>query len=262
MQKLSKFDLLVFDIDGVLLDVTHSFPLVINKVIKQTLDKFCLTCSELPYGEQEEKFLKLHGGFNDDWDIALFLANIALKKKQTNYICQFYNPTLEEIKEASADHYFPTEKWITDKFGTIINRDNLRAMCDELYSNRENGAYKTEKNLIKISWKEIPLPVAIYTGRYGIEYEHALECLGWEDFPRSHAITIDDEVSKPSPKGLEILANRFGSKHLAFFGDTGSDKQCLDSYGRGEFFAIGNLLKDYPNHFDNIQDALKKALEL
>ena len=257
---MQKFGLLVFDIDGVLLDVTNSFPLVINMVVKKTLKNFSLACSDLPYSAREENFLKLHGGFNDDWDIALFLCNMALRKKQQEIRCNFYNPTLEEIKDAVTDHFFPTEQWLEYKFGMTINRDVFRAMCDDLYCNRENGAYKTEKNLIKISWKSIPLPVAIYTGRYGTEYERALEILGWEDFPRDHAITADGEVTKPNPKGLEILANRFDAKYLAFFGDTGSDRQCLESYGKGEFFAIGKLLKDCPNHFDNVGDALKSAI--
>lgn len=262
MQSKQGFDLLVFDIDGVLLDVSSSFPMVINTAVKKTLATFDLACSELSYGAEEEIFLKLHGGFNDDWDLALFLCYLAIKKAQLNISSKFYNPTLDEIKEEVRNHYFPTEKWIEDKFGTIINRRDFRAMCDELYCNREDGAYKTEKNLIEISWHDIPLPVAIYTGRYGTEYKRALEVLNWEDFPREHTITADDEVTKPNPKGLEILANRFGARHLAFFGDTGSDKQCLDSYGKGEFFAIGNLLRDCPNHFDNIRDALKKVLEL
>ena len=260
MMNSCPYDLLVFDIDGVLLDVRESFPQVINRAVARTLTERRVPHSRLPYGAEEEKFLKLHGGFNDDWDIALFLCNLAIKKQGITPNLPCYIPTLEEIKQEAKSHYFPTEAWLAENFNSCIDRGEFRSMCDWLYCNREDGAYKTEKNLVGMTVGDFPVPVAIYTGRYGEEYELALETLGWQGLPRDHAVTADDGVSKPNPRGLEILANRFCSKRLAFFGDTGSDRQCMESFGKGDFFAIGNLLKSCPNHFDNIRDALKVAL--
>ena len=73
-----KADALIFDIDGVLLDVTRSFPEVIRQAVFGGWEKFCGGISDTPgYNAGHERVLKRHGAFNDDYDIAWTLLSMA-----------------------------------------------------------------------------------------------------------------------------------------------------------------------------------------
>ena len=66
-----KADALIFDIDGVLLDVTKSFPEVIRLCIVNGWEKFCGGAADCAgYGPEHEWVMKRHGSFNDDYDLA------------------------------------------------------------------------------------------------------------------------------------------------------------------------------------------------
>ena len=71
-------DCLIFDVDGVLLDVSRSFPEVIRLCVFEGWEKFCGGVSDSGgYTAEYERLLKRHGGFNDDYDIAWVLLSIS-----------------------------------------------------------------------------------------------------------------------------------------------------------------------------------------
>lgn len=78
MERKFKADTLIFDIDGVLLDVTGSFPEVIRQAVSTGWERFCGGASDVPgYNAGHERVLKRHGAFNDDYDIAWTLLSMA-----------------------------------------------------------------------------------------------------------------------------------------------------------------------------------------
>ena len=124
------------------------------------------------------------------------------------------------------------------------------------------GLNMLETPLVNTNWKDMPLPVGIYSGRNTVEWGLAKEKLGWNDFPQDRAILYDSGVRKPSPRGIEILAERIGFSSPLFFGDTGSDLQALRAFkGNGSFVAIGDQLpeeKGYPS----VQAALEDIFSI
>ncbi len=148
--------------------------------------------------------------------------------------------------------------WLRAHFPETFPRDEVRAICEDFYfgSDERPGTSAQETPLIDIDWKDLPLPAYIYTGRDLREWRAARRVIGWPDFPDDRVVHRDTGMMKPSPAGLQYICSRFGHHAPIFFGDTMSDKQASDAFGRGTFCAIGPLLAGEPYHFDSVRDAI------
>ena len=234
---------LIFDVDGVLVDTSRSFPNVVFTAI-QWWSKYKLNlqvdCS--PFGKEHYRVTKNHPSFNDDYDIAwTFLAFLASKK----------------IKRLSESRISPLE------WGNILssckrgNPNTFQHINGRLPQNvRIKGLWHLETPNITTHWNNFSIPVGIYTGRSRSELQLALEILGWHDLPKGHYITSDMGISKPSPEGFYVLSQTLKFENVYYFGDTQSDLEAFKAYGRGKFFAIGNYLANHPNHFHDLKEAL------
>lgn len=258
---LSSVDLLVFDIDGVLLDTSKSFPEVIRLAVIEGFERFCGGISDFPCPIDEHfRIFKREGHFNDDYNISWTLACMAAAKGSSLLSECFPKP--EEVEEALKSFKEPLREWVTQTFTNKIPYAEYRELCSELYRGRggKKGLYTLEIPMLHVNWKHLPLPVAIYTGRDDTETEMALRTLGWRDFPREFIISSSTGIDKPSPEGLELLCKRTGSDFPCYFGDTASDMKAQEAYGRGMFIAIGDLLPEADNSFANVADAVRFVL--
>ncbi len=250
-----KADALIFDIDGVLLDVTKSFPEVIRLGIVNGWEEFCGGESDCAgYGPGHEWVMKRHGSFNDDYDIAWTLLSMAAasgEKKLSRAL-----PAPERLAEELQDFRAPLADWVRAKYGGLVRREESRAMCARLYGDEEKGLYRLEVPTLSRRWDELGLPVAIYSGRNAFEWELAKKSLGWEDFPDDRIIHYDHGIEKPSPEGLEILCGRLGASSPVFFGDTASDMKAQAAFGRGRFAAVGRLLPEAEYKFETTEEAV------
>ncbi|MDO5116250.1 MAG: HAD family hydrolase [Synergistaceae bacterium] len=248
-------DALIFDIDGVLLDVSCSFPEVIRLAVKGGWQKFCGGESDGGgYCAGHEWALKRHGGFNDDYDIAWTLLSMAAasgEKKLSDAL-----PTPERLEEELKSFFRPLPQWVRGRYGDRVPRAEARALCAGLYGCKGYGLHLLERPMLKRHWRELGLPVAVYSGRNALEWELAKESLGWEDFPDELIIHSDHGIEKPSPKGLEILCERLGVSSPVFFGDTASDMQAQQAFGVGRFAAVGGLLPEARLRFDTTELAV------
>ena len=255
MKENFKADALIFDIDGVLLDVTRSFPEVIREAVERGWTRFCggqLDCAG--YGPELEWVMKRHGGFNDDFDLAWTLLSIAAssgEKKLSRAL-----PSPERLALELRDFREPLVDWVHEKYGSLVPRGETRAMCAKLYGDPETGLYRLEEPMLARRWDKLGLPVAIYSGRNSYEWQLAKKRLGWEDFPDELIIESDSGILKPSPVGLEILCERLGSSSPVFFGDTGSDMMAQAAFGRGLFAAVGRLLPEAEHKFETTEEAV------
>jgi phosphoglycolate phosphatase-like HAD superfamily hydrolase len=152
-------------------------------------------------------------------------------------------------------------------FGEVYfgEKDYAKYCGNAVYGVGWEGFLTMEKPGTVRNWKDLGLPVGIYTGRSCEEMVLALKQLNWTDFPREMLIASDDKISKPSPLGLSILCERAGTRFPFFFGDTTSDKEAWRAFNRGIFIAIGPILKDESRregvpHFDTLEKALEELL--
>ena len=252
---------MIFDVDGVLLDVSRSFPEVIRRSIRDGFVSFCggETDSE-GYTPEHEKILKLHGAFNDDYDLAWSLLSMAAADGSKRLSQAFPPPKklAEELKTFSSS----VEEWTLARYGALIPRKEFRKYCDDLYLGTKDskGLHLLETPQIHAKWNELPLPVGLYTGRDRKELACAYESLGWQPLPEENVIHRETGICKPSPKGLEILCERFGAENPLYFGDTVSDLMAFNAFGKGAFAAIGGLLTETANSFADCDEALEKLL--
>lgn len=265
-------DLVVFDVDGVLVDSSRSYPEVIARCIHWAWSG---VLGRIPDGEgfTEEHFRasKTHPAFNDDYDIAWALINCGARSPST--LLSKALPTAEEWLALMAGcPENSMEEWTRDSFGEKVTREVVRRVCEEmyfggdqweamgmelLYTTRRRGLWEEDIPLASFHWKDLPTPAAIYTGRPLSELALALKVLGWEDFPLHLAVTPDDGILKPSPEGLEILCNRTDRACPLFLGDAESDRRSALAFGRGAFGAIGDFLDDEVNCYETPREALE-----
>jgi len=267
---------LIFDVDNVLIDTDRSFPWVIRTSI-QWLWKFYLKrdADRIAFTWDHFRTMKRFPQFNDDYDIAWCLVNIAAARKSASLEESF--PQVDELDDILKKFRGnDLVDWIQRSYGVTVPRELTRKVCSELYYGGEefkritgeevslvkcSGFWRYEQPNISKDWKSFDMPVGIYTGRYKNELDLALRLLKWEDFPRENAITGDSGITKPSPEGLSILCSKLGGGKPVYFGDTESDRKTLENLGEGIFIAIGDVLLHHRNRFPNLKSAIS-ALDL
>ena len=81
---LDKVDSIVFDCDGVLIDITESYDLAISKTTKYVLENFAKINDSIDIDFEIIDEFKSTGGFNDEVDLtyAAILSIVAAKKNK------------------------------------------------------------------------------------------------------------------------------------------------------------------------------------
>ena len=253
-------DCLIFDIDGVLLDTHLSFPALIGRAVEEGWLRSGGEVDCPGYSDEFQWVFKRHGSFNDDYDIAWCLLSTAISsgaKKLSEAL-----PSSESLERSIADCGEDCVVWALKKFGTAVNRDDVRSLCAAIYYGDEKtpGLYLKERVMLPVHWSQLPLPVGIYTGRDSREWELAKKLLKWQDFPDDRIVHSGSGIRKPSPEGFEILCSRMGCERPLFFGDTASDEKARAAFGSGFFVAIGELLPESELHFDDPVAALESLI--
>ncbi len=269
------YDALIFDMDGVLIDTTFSYPMVIRVAIQWCWRRLLgrnIDCTAFSY--DHFYISKTHPALNDDYDIAWALLTIAASKNSKSLKKSF--PATEQWKEILGGiQGDDIASWIYANFKRSVPRDIVRQLCEEIYFGRDEyiaikgkspiyyngkGLWRREKPLIGKHWRELHLPVCIFTGRPWMECLLGLRLLGWEDMPRERIFTLDDGMPKPSPEGLIVLSTKVNASNPIIFGDTKSDLEAARRFGKGKFVHIGiNKLPDESTtSFRDVKSALRE----
>jgi len=274
-------DLLIFDVDGVLIDTCGSYMLA-------TAETICWCWQNLLGGSVDRdgytmeyfNITKTHPAFNDDVAIAWAMLHSMRRTGRKSMKEAF--PSLETWKKELGTFAAGTAvEELARKDAQTPSLDEVRSVLEEIYFGTEiyaefkgkargmekEGLWKVEKPGVLGHWKELGLPVGIYTGRTRDEMVLGYKILNWLDFPDNMLICSNDGILKPSPEGLAVLCERSGAKHPAFFGDTASDRVTWGTFGKGEFIAIGPILEAESRnegflHFDTLEEALSFLLPL
>ena len=256
LDKISQVDTLVFDIDGVLIDVQDSF----KKAVCQTVQFYFKEIlrfqgSQNLINPEEVKYFKMAGGLNNDWDLSSAVVLFYLMKAEENNL-----NNIDELRSNKPDiKTFTTrilppggglgkvvdlveKNWnIKDKIFNQWDKELITKIFKEIYAGEEycfniygfnpsliksESLIKKEKIIIDKKKKDFlqNYSIGILTGRTKREARIVLERLGWEDtIFEGRIITADDGVEKPHPQGLIKLSASLKTKLGIYVGDIWDD---------------------------------------
>ena len=242
IKKLQTLGIILFDIDGVIRDVTNSYRLSVQK----TVLKFC-NWEPNTYDIDE---LKNEGIWNNDWDLTLELIKRFINKNNLSLNPPSRNNVINNFEKL----YFgcnPSENY-TNWSGFINNEKLLvdKNFFDFLSLNKIKWGF--------VSGAELPSAKFILENRLNIK-----------DPP---LIAMNDAPDKPNPEGFLKLANKllvedfgYNCPPIAYVGDTIADIQTIINakvlYPYQKFISIG-VIPPHLKTAENIQKQFKYGTKL
>lgn len=250
IKKMTTNDLLVFDVDGVLLDTSQSFPLAIQRALEHFAQLKNIENFKAPPLSELQKFKQI-SGFNNDWDLAegaliyaiqrsafavsvdllTFLMLVerkggglvgidrwmqSIEGERTKMIRQNYNASL--IRQLTQEHYAGT-KYCKKLYGFEPEYVSTEGTV-------ENETVLIDPDLVKV----IPMHIGIYTGRNRTELEVALDQIDLRSIEKENRNFDDGVAIKPNPEPLHNLARDVGAERILFVGDARDDWQTVRNF--------------------------------
>ncbi|HSA97734.1 MAG TPA: HAD family hydrolase [Candidatus Nitrosotenuis sp.] len=246
-------DCVIFDCDGVLVDVSKSYDLAIRKTTQYVLKKFAGIRS-IPITAKIICSFKSTGGFNDEVDVtyASIVSLVAAKKLGTNGTKFIYRV----IKNADSTGIKSVEKFLNT---LDVDLSDIRKKLDypgnratnplyeifdqifygpELYKKlfkkksqfTEKGLINNDKviltkKLLSTFEKKFGKNLAIVSGRGKESVHYSLKGLLGR-FNLKSSVFLEDEpreMAKPNPKSLLFSISRLNAKHSLYVGDSMED---------------------------------------
>jgi HAD superfamily hydrolase (TIGR01548 family) len=142
-------DILIFDMDGVLIDVSKSY----RKAIQQTIKIYLETClgferkREGWVTNEEISLLKSVGGFNSDWDVTSGLLLYLLSVSGIHPLSR--QKQLSSIQEVVT--YLKTKSSVVLRKTLTLNRKHLLAFLEKVKS--AGGGLKGIRRILGSSWE-------------------------------------------------------------------------------------------------------------
>ena len=246
-------DGLIFDCDGVLIDITKSYDLTIKQTTKFVLENFANISDSIEIDSKIIDGFKSTGGFNDEVDLtyASIISLVAAKKLQRNQT----NFIFEVIKNCDSSGIISAEKYIEEltEINEIknqleypgIHHDNpLYRIFDQLFYGPElyeklfhrtskfsgpplidnDVVIVTEKLLSKLKTK-YDSKISIVTGRGKESVKYSLKKL-IENFDLENSSFLEDEsreLAKPNPSSLIKAISGMKATNCIYIGDSMED---------------------------------------
>jgi phosphoglycolate phosphatase-like HAD superfamily hydrolase len=253
LNDLSSIDGIVFDCDGVLIDITKSYDLTIDKTVKYVLENFSQISNCIEIDSKIIDGFKSSGGFNDEVDLAyaailsLVAAN-KLNKSQHDFIFNvIYNADSSGI--LSVEKYLESLVDISDiknklSYPGTHNDNPLYKIFDqifygpELYSKLfkhksqfsedgliDNDVVILNQQLIQKLESKFGKNIAIVSGRGLESIRYSLESL-LDEFDLKNSAFLEDEpreLAKPNPESLVRSIKGMNCNHCIYVGDSMED---------------------------------------
>ena len=252
--KSDEFDSIIFDCDGVLIDVTKSYDTTINRTISYVLKEIADITVDMPLTNELLLKFKSTGGFNDEIDItyAGVLCFITAKKLNRDptelvldvinnaddsgitYIENFLNKIDADISDVKMRLGYPS----TNKNDLIHSTFDQLFFGPELYSKifqreskfTEKGFIENDQvivnfELIQALKKKFNDKIAIVTGRGFNAINSSLKEI-LNQFNVENSVFLEDEsrdLAKPNPQSLIRAMKGLNSKNCLYVGDSMED---------------------------------------
>tara|TARA_S200000501_G_scaffold54907_1_gene44970 strand:+ start:28827 stop:29621 length:795 start_codon:yes stop_codon:yes gene_type:complete len=259
-----KYDALIFDIDGVLIDTSKSFNSAVIKAIS------IFTGTNI-FSTKELRSLRSIGGFNNDWYAAIagaawvtFAGHLTFSEYLQ--LCKRSKKGIDGVRKQ-----FPKIKESFEQRITQIVQEAYggKTACEKLYGFKPSilsvpGFWKSEVSMIDLDFMEkYKQIIGICTGRNHAETELAFSILGWSIDLSYVALSDYPELDKPNPYKLTKVINNLNSDYPIYFGDTMDDLELVKEYriktGKNiDFCLVGSSLE--LDGYDYKTDSLMKFL--
>lgn len=258
----SAIDAVIFDMDGVLLDITQSIrrvnclavPFYLREVLHWPVGDDLLTSADI-------ELFKHAGGFNDDWDLtyALVLHYLLKDHEQPDASAETLNvlqPTLARYAARIRERggwLRAAEELCFEKLGrddrlaveTHYRKPVIRQCFEELLAGEHcerlygrpatlyhgRGYINDDRVLLDLSKVPTAKKLGVQTGRTLAEAEIGMEFTRLDTLiPPAHVITKRDGFHKPEPGGLALLQSRLGFTTALYIGDALDDLRTVQAY--------------------------------
>jgi len=252
--KVDEFDSIIFDCDGVLIDVTKSYDVTINKTISYVLKEIADITVDIPLTNEILLKFKSTGGFNDEIDITYsgILCLIAAKKLNKNpteliidvldnaddsgitYVENFLNKIDVDITDIKSRLGYPSadkNDLIHATFDQLFFGPELYEKIFQKKSNfSEKGFIENDKvivssELIGTLKKKFDDKIAVVTGRGFNAISSSLKEV-LNQFNVKSSVFLEDEsrdLAKPNPESLIRAMKGLDSKNCLYVGDSMED---------------------------------------
>ena len=249
----TKFDSIIFDCDGVLVDITNSYDQTIIKTAKYVLETLAKINDSIQIDFKIIDGFKSTGGFNDEVDLtyAAILSIVAakkLKKDQTEFINLVINNS-DSTGIKSVETFIKNQIDISEIIEQLSypgsHKDNiLYQIFDQLFYGPELYS-KLFKNISKFSESgliendivifnndladklenKFHNQISMVTGRGKESVKYSLKNL-LEKFDLQNSMFLEDEpreLAKPNPQSLVNSITGMNSKSCLYVGDSMED---------------------------------------
>ena len=253
-QKIQKFDSIIFDCDGVLVDIRNSYDYAINKTISAIIKELFndeigdVVTSKIHFG------LKSVGGFNDEVAVvyAIVMTLAASKKSEI----EFEKLIIDVIANAnesginSIDDYFKDQNIDLMKIKSKLDYENSRKISyihrifnqlfygPKLYQEifNEKSQFDDEplidlddivldNNLIFKLKNRFGTKISTVTGRGKFAFSYSMKNF-LDNFDIENSVFLEDrplELAKPNPDSLIESISGINSKCSLYIGDSMED---------------------------------------
>lgn len=209
---------IIFDVDGVLIDVSESFDIAVKKTVERVLEDL-EESSELDLNHIRN--LRVKGIFSDDFELSKAFIIGKVKYKS-------FGDFVDEFPERGS------LEWIEDSVDLKIKDTEVKKIFNSYYlgDKYENSlfdhepAYKRENKIVEldlIKKAEKRFKIGIITGRDRKEMKLAEDMIGY----KFKDVITRDEFEKPDPNCLKEL---LGSDEGIYIGDTETDRTMVERY--------------------------------
>ena len=262
-QKISKFDSIIFDCDGVLVDIRNSYDNAINKTISAIMKELFndeigdVVTSKIHFG------LKSVGGFNDEVAVvyAIVMTLAASKKSKIEFdklIVDVIN-SADESGIDSIDNYFKNQNIDLIEIKSKLDYENSRKVSyihrifnqlfygpklyEEIFNEKSQFSERAlidldsivlDNNLISKLKTKFGSKIATVTGRGKFAFSYSMKNF-LDDFDMENSIFLEDRplnLAKPNPESLIESISKINSKCSLYIGDSMEDllmvKKCQE----------------------------------
>jgi len=263
-QKIQKFDSIIFDCDGVLVDIRKSYDNAINKTISAIMKELFdyevddVMTSKIHFG------LKATGGFNDEVAVvyAVVMTLVASKKSKI----EFKKLIIDVINNAnesgiiSIDDYFINQNIDLREIKSKLDYENSRkvsyihkifnqlfygpSLYEEIFNEKSQFSQSPlidldhiilDENLMSKLKTRFGKNISTVTGRGIFAFSYSMKNF-LNNFDMKNSVFLEDrslEMAKPNPQSLIESISGINSKCSLYIGDSMEDllmvEKCMDS---------------------------------
>lgn len=246
-------DAIIFDCDGVLIDVTASYDATIQQTAAHTLASLHMK-NPLVINKQIIDVFKATGGFNDEVDLAYaaiicIIAAIKTNQNPSEFVinaCKSIDSTgiiaieqyvLEktDISNIITELAYPGQRnssIIHDTFNQIFYGDSLyKELFNKEATLHESGKINADillvnEQTIHTLYSIFEKKPAIVTGRGKASFEHSVCEPLRSEFDIQNSVFLEDEprsMAKPNPDSLITTTQKIGANTTIYVGDSMED---------------------------------------